>query len=169
MLALGAVAPRPVALPDAWAGSHVLHRRGGNGRRPVRPHGDGAAERRERSSTGAPDSPAATPRARWTTGSTATPGSSPRARRPPAQKEAHHWRTRRPPIVRPTPTPGCRCPAVPDRLEVSERGRPAGAALESAPPRGSSPMIRGGAPPAAPEFPLTPRALAVPAWPVPSG
>ena len=33
----------------------------------------------------------------------------------------------------------------------------------------SSPMIRGGVPPAAPEFPLTPTALAVPAWPVPSG
>ena len=32
---------------------------------------------------------------------------------------------------------GCRCPAVPNRLEVSERGphRPAGAALESAPGR----------------------------------
>ena len=39
VLALGAVAPRPVALPDAWAGqAHtILHGRGGNGRRTVRP------------------------------------------------------------------------------------------------------------------------------------
>ena len=36
MLALGAVAPRPVALPDAWAGSHVLHGRGGQTHRPPR-------------------------------------------------------------------------------------------------------------------------------------
>ena len=49
-------------------------------------------------------------------------------------------------------------------------GTPAGGQPWSPPPpRGSSPMIRGGVPPAAPEFPLTPTALAVPAWPVPSG
>ena len=39
VLALDAVAPRPVALPDAWAGQArtILHGRGGNGRRTVRP------------------------------------------------------------------------------------------------------------------------------------
>ena len=48
VLALGAVAPRPVALPDAWAGSHVLHGRGGNGRRPVRPRRESQVRQTER-------------------------------------------------------------------------------------------------------------------------
>ena len=55
---------------------------------------------------------------------------------PRPRRKAHHWRTHRPPVCASDSTPGCRCPAVPDRLEVSERGRPAGAALESAPGAG---------------------------------
>ena len=44
-----------------------------------------------------------------------------------------------------------------------------GAALESAPAAWEQPDDSGRSPPPPPEFPLTPTALAVPAWPVPSG
>ena len=47
VLALDAVTPRPVALPDAWAGQArtILHGRGGNGRRTVRPRKSQRARR----------------------------------------------------------------------------------------------------------------------------
>ena len=53
--------------------------------------------------------------------------------------------------------------------EAARADAPRGAALESAPAAWEQPDDSGRSPPPPPEFPLTPTALAVPAWPVPSG
>ena len=69
--------PERDALPGHLQGRGRRHRRVP----PERPASSSDTDVRATagSSTGAPDSPAATPRARWTPGSTATPGSSPPA------------------------------------------------------------------------------------------